>query len=100
LHEALAEQAQIVAALESKLAALEERAKRDTQMVATKGDIARIHKEIALIHKDIAQLDVKIEMLSKDLEAKIVLARRDTIIWLGGMLIAGFGTVIGMLKFG
>jgi len=34
------------------------------------------------------------------LESKIALARRDTIIWLGGMLIAGFGTVIGMLKFG
>jgi len=34
------------------------------------------------------------------LDAKIALARRDTIIWLGSMLIVGFGTVIGLLKFG
>jgi len=104
LHEVLAGQAQAVVTLESKLAALEESAKRDAEVTATKGDIALVHKEIALIHKDIAlvhkELDAKIEMVRKDLEAQIVLARRDTIIWLGGMLIAGFGTVIGMLKFG
>jgi len=47
-------------------------AKRDAGNRATKGDVAL-------------------------LEAKTALARRDTIIWLGGMLIAGFGTVITLL---
>jgi len=41
----------------------------DAADVATKGDIELLRKEIAL-------------------------ARRDTIIWLGGMLVAGFGLVL------
>jgi len=48
----------------------------DVADVATKGDIALVHKELDLIRKEIA------------------LARRDTIIWLGGMLVAGFGLVL------
>jgi len=86
LHDVLAAQAQAVATLENKLTALEENSKRDAGLMATKADIALVLKEIALVHKE--------------LDAKIALARRDTIIWLGGMLIAGFGMVIGMLKFG
>jgi len=48
------------------------RAALETQDVATKGDIAL-------------------------LEAKIAIARRDTIIWLGGISIAGFSVVISVL---
>jgi len=72
LHEVLAQQAQIVSNLESKVIALEDSAKRDAEQMATKGDIAL-------------------------LEAKITLARRDTIIWLGSMLVIGFSTVIAVL---
>jgi len=72
LHEALAQQVQMVSALESEVAVLKENAKRDAEQMATRADIALVRKEIAI-------------------------ARRDTIIWLGGMLIAGFGSVLAML---
>jgi len=58
--------------LENKFTALESNTKRDAEQMATKGDIALVRKEIAI-------------------------ARRDTIIWLGGMLIAGFGIVLTTL---
>jgi len=48
------------------------RAAHDTAEVATKGDLRELRKEIEII-------------------------RRDIIIKLGGMLIAGFGTVIAVL---
>jgi len=69
LHEALAQQAQIVSSLGSEVTALKDNAKRNSEQMATKGDIAL-------------------------LEAKIAMARRDTIIWLGGMLVVGFSTVM------
>jgi len=72
LYEALAQQAKIVSALESEVTALRDSAKRDAEQMATKGDIAL-------------------------LEAKIAMARRDTIIWLGSMLVIGFSTVIAVL---
>jgi len=72
LHETLTQQTQAVSALENQVKTLAAEAKRDAGDRATKGDVAL-------------------------LEAKIALARRDTIIWLGGMLIAGFGTVITLL---
>jgi len=45
-----------------------------------------------------AQIATKadIALLEAKLEAKIAIARRDTIIWLGGISIAGFGSVIGV----
>jgi len=76
LHEALAQQAKIVSELEVKVTALKENAKRDAELMATKGDIIAVRGDIAL------------------LEAKIAMARRDTIIWLGSMLIAGFSVVM------
>jgi len=76
LHDALAQQAQMVFALESEVAVLKENAKRDAEQMATKADIA---------------------LLRAELDAKITIARRDTIIWLGGMLVAGFGSVITLL---
>jgi len=79
LHEALTQQAQIVSALENKVTALKDSTKRDAEQMATKGDIALLDAKMSLLRKDIA------------------LARRDTIIWLGGMLIAGFGTVLAVL---
>jgi len=72
LHDAFIAQTQAVSALESKVMTLEGNAKRDAEHMATKADIAL-------------------------LEAKIAIARRDTIIWLGGISIAGFSTVIGVL---
>jgi len=52
------------------------RESHDAADVATKGDIA---------------------LLEAKMEARIAIARRDTIIWLGGISIAGFSTVIGVL---
>jgi len=69
LHEALAQQAQIVSALENEVTVLKDNTKRNSEQMATKADIALVRKEIAL-------------------------ARRDTIIWLGGMLMVGFSTVM------
>jgi len=69
----------VVSALESEVAVLKENAKRDAEQTASKADIAALKMDIAL------------------LDAKITIARRDTIIWLGGMLIAGFGSVITLL---
>jgi len=87
LHEALAQQAKIVSELESKVTALKESTKRDAEQMATKGDIVAVKGDIAL-------LDAKIALVRKE----IALARRDTIIWLGGllggMLVAGFSTVL------
>jgi len=75
LHEALAQQAQMVSSLEHKVTALKDSAKRD------------------LVKSDIALLDAKIDLVRQE----IALARRDTIIWLGGMLVVGFSTVITLL---
>jgi len=79
LHEALAQQAKIVSALENEVTALKDSTKRDSEQMATKGDIALLEAKIALVRKEIA------------------LARRDTIIWLGSMLVVGFSTVIAVL---
>jgi len=51
--------------------------------LATKGDLAAVHKELG------ARIDLTLK--------EIAIARRDTIIWLGGMLFVGFGTVIGLM---
>jgi len=51
------------------------RKSHDTADVATRADLALMRKEMEVM-------------------------RRDIIIWLGGMMIAGFGSVIGLLKFG
>jgi len=83
LHEALAQQAKIVSALENEVTALKDSAKRDAEQMATKGDIADVRGEIAL--------------LKANLEAKIALARRDIIIWLGSMLLVGFSTMMVVL---
>jgi len=83
LHEALAQQVQMMSALESEVAVLKENAKRDAEQMASKADIAVLKSDIAL--------------LRAELGAKITIARRDTIIWLGGMLVAGFGSVITLL---
>jgi len=68
LHEALT---QTVSALEGKIAALENNVKKDAEQLATKGDVALLRKEIGI-------------------------ARRDTIIWLGGIL-GGLSLAIGGL---
>jgi len=90
LHEALAQQAQVVSALESEVAVLKENVKRDAEQMATKADIAGLKTDIELLN---AKVDSKIS----DVRKEITIARRDTIIWLGGMLIAGFGSVITLL---
>jgi len=46
LHEALAAQAQVVADLDGKLTALEQGSKRDTEQVATKGDLRELRMEL------------------------------------------------------
>jgi len=100
LHEALAQQAQIVSALDSKVTALKDSAKRDAEQMATKGDIAAVKSDIdavkedvGLVKSDIALLDAKIALVRQE----IAIARRDTIIWLGGMLVVGFSTVMVVL---
>jgi len=104
LHEVLAQQTQAMSDLESQFKKLSTEAKRDAEHMATKGDIALLKEDIALLKEDIALLKGDIALLKGDmvlleakLEAKIVIARRDTIIWLGGISIAGFGTVISIL---
>jgi len=76
LHEALAGQTQAVSLLEEQIKTLTADTKRNTEHMATKGDIA---------------------LLKSELESKIILVRRDTITWLGSMLVAGFGSVILLL---
>jgi len=93
LHEALAQQAQIVSALDSKVTALKDGAKRDAEQMATKGDVAAVKEDIAAVKGDIIAIRGDIALL----DAKITLARRDTIIWLGGMLLVGFSTVMVVL---
>jgi len=69
---------------------LKENAKRDAEQMATKADIAGLKADIELLN---AKVDSKIS----DVRKEITIARRDTIIWLGGMLVAGFGSVLAML---
>jgi len=83
-------EAQAEAQAEALREALDSTLSEHAAQLATKGDLALVHKELHL----------ELALVHKELDAKIALARRDTIIWLGSMLIVGFGTVIGLLKFG
>jgi len=93
LHEALAQQAQIVSALDSKVTALKDGAKRDAEQMATKGDVAAVKEDVAAVKGDVAAVKADIALVRKE----IAIARRDTIIWLGSMLIVGFSTVMIVL---
>jgi len=68
-----------IAALASKFIALEDKARREAEQTATKGDIALVRKDIEIIRRDME------------------IVRRDLTIRIGAMLMLGFGTGIGVL---
>jgi len=90
LHEALAQQSQAVSALENRVLELRGQAKHDAAQAATKGDMGEVRTDMAALRKEMASKD--------DLRKEIALARRDIIIWLGGVLVVGFGLILRMLS--
>jgi len=59
------------------------RSSHEAADVATKGDIELLRKDMTNIEQ---RLDARIDSM-----------RKDIIIWLGGLLIAGFGLVVGLV---
>jgi len=70
--------------------ALENNTKKDAEQMATKADL---RNEIALVRKEMATR-ADIELLHKE----IAIVRRDIIIWLGGVLVVGFGLILRALS--
>ena len=75
--------------------------------LATKQDIELVRHDIELVRQDTKEMESRTEVRLKEMETrsdhkfelvhqKIELARRDTIIWLGGMIVLAT-TVLGTL---
>lgn len=60
--------------------------------LATKQDIAAIHRDIADIHRDIAEVKA-------GLEVKIEATKADLLKWMIGLLVAQTGLIISVVKF-
>jgi len=58
------------------------------------GAVLAEHADNLATRADINKIDAKLDAQLALLRKEIALARRDTLIWLGGMLVAGFGLVL------
>jgi len=103
LHEAITHYAEAFLSVHNQLASSVEATVRKAEQTDTKTEaaIARLENKIGLMESkldarfDSSQkaLDTKTELLRKE----IIIARRDTIIWLGGMLVVGCGLILRFL---
>jgi len=105
MNDAFAQQTQVVSHLENQVQAISADRQRDAAQAATKGDIAELRAELrgemaelrAELRGEMAELRQEMHSELALIRKEIAIARRDTIIWLGAALIAGFGVVIGLL---
>jgi hypothetical protein len=48
---------------------------------------------------DLAALEARLNARIAALEAKIEIVRRDTIVWLGGILVIAVGVILGAMRY-
>jgi len=94
LREAFDERDRVLTALESRISTQRMLSEKEVGQMATKADLQAVQVDVHAVQADVLKLDAKIELLRKEM----ALARRNTIIWLGGALAVGFGLVLRQLS--